>query len=77
MSSVSHNNSKRRRQETTLLQGQAIDEEIKRHIAIIEQAIEQSTGAQREHYRALLRRLQRALKLQPDIDPPSTPVEDS
>lgn len=44
-----------------------LDEQLREQIAKVEQAIETSTGAQREHYRALLRRLQQALELEPDI----------
>ena len=55
-------------------QAAKLDEDLDHQIALVEQAIEDHTGEQREHYRALLRRLQQVRKLQPDIKAPDTPV---
>lgn len=57
----------RRRRERLRKKGEAIDEELQHQIAVVEQAIETSEGAQREHYRALRRRLQQVLEMQPEL----------
>ena len=62
-----HNHGKRRRQDKLLAKGAAIDEELDHQMAVVEQAIETSVGQQREHYRALLRRLRQVRDMQPDI----------
>lgn len=54
-------------------QAAKLDESLDHQIAVVEQAIEDTMGEQREHYRALLRRLQQVRKLQPEY-PPYTPV---
>ena len=61
------NNSKRRRQQKILAKVKVIDEELQHQIAVVEKAIETATGKDREHYRALLRRLQQVLDIKPDL----------
>ena len=57
------------RAERRRIQRQAakLDEDLDHQIARVEQAIEDHTGEQREHYRALLRRLQQVRKIEPDL----------
>ena len=60
-----HNGStrpERRRQQKTL---DKMNAEIDKQIADVEQAIDTSSGEQREHYRALLRRLQQVRAMEP------------
>ena len=62
-----NNNAKRRRHSNIRAKAAKLDEELQHQIAKVEQAIESSRGDEREQYRALLRRLQQVLAMQPEV----------
>lgn len=61
------NNSKRRRQEKIRQRCATMDEAIEHEIAKVEQALETCHVDEREQLRALLRRLQQVLAMEPEL----------